>query len=287
MMAQAPTRDRGVPRALRNTIPRPLPRSKRGRISRTYNATAPRARRPSGTTRSFEPFPNIRATPSSYRTSWSASPTSSETRAPVAYANSSTARSRIEFAYATGARARGRVAPALQDVLKREPHQLGDACPGRVRELEHGPVADRERLVGIGCPEQALDLGDRQHRGETAPLAGTLEPLARVPRGPTLADEKAVVRPDRGDLAADGRGREAQVLEGIHELAQLDAGHVLGMVGALGRRVADEAPDVAHVVAHRVRARPRFEGEIVPELLQPERPLQLARRHNHRRTRAW
>src|SRR5205823_2768978 len=71
----------------------------------------------------------------------------------------------------------------------------------------------------------------------------------------------------------------------VHELAQLDAGHALGVVSALPRRIVDEAPHIAHVVAHRVRAGPSFEGEIVPELLQPERPLQLARRHNHRRTR--
>src|SRR5207249_5838264 len=34
MIDHAPTRDRGVPRALRNTSPRPLPLSRRGRISR-------------------------------------------------------------------------------------------------------------------------------------------------------------------------------------------------------------------------------------------------------------
>src|SRR5438477_499194 len=95
----------------------------------------------------------------------------------------------------------------VQHILEREPYQLGDARPGRVRELEDGPIADGERLVGVGRAQQTLDLRDRQDRGEPAPLTGTLQPLARVPRGLALAYEKAIVRPNRGDLAPNGRGR--------------------------------------------------------------------------------
>ena len=65
MIPHAPTRDNGVPRAFRNNTPLPLPRSSDGRTSRAYNATAPNARRPMGTTRSFAPLPNTRTNPSS------------------------------------------------------------------------------------------------------------------------------------------------------------------------------------------------------------------------------
>src|SRR2546426_3452587 len=46
-------------------------------------------------------------------------------------------------------------------------HQLGHAGAGRVREFEQRAVADRERLVGVGGGEQALDHGDRQDRKST------------------------------------------------------------------------------------------------------------------------
>src|SRR2546426_10256142 len=83
-------------------------------------------------------------------------------------------------------------------------HQLGHAGAGRVREFEQRAVADRERLVGVGGGEQALDLGDRQYRRQAAPLPRRLQALARIARGVALADQGAGVRGDRGDLTPGG-----------------------------------------------------------------------------------
>src|SRR3989442_4903394 len=171
----------------------------------------------------------------------------------------------------------------VQDVLQLQPHELGHTRASGIREFEQCAVADPERLVGIGRREQAFDLGDRQDGRQAAPLPWRLPTLARVARGMALADQIAVVRADRRDLAPNGRRGETQVFEGVHELAQQLAGHVLRAAGALGAGIAGEPPDVADVVRHGVRAVARFQGEKVAELLDAERRFG---RQIHRRTRA-
>src|SRR5206468_3476372 len=162
-------------------------------------------------------------------------------------------------------------------------HQLGHPRARGVRELEERSIADRERLVGVGCREQTLDLGDRQDGWQAAPLPRRLQALARIARGMTFPDQVAVVGADGRDLAPDGRRGEPQVLERIHELAQQPARHVLRAARPLRPGVAGEPPDVADVVRHGVGAVARFEGEEVAELLDAERRLG---RQIHRRTRA-
>ena len=58
----------------------------------------------------------------------------------------------------------------VQNVLQLQAHELGHPGARRVRKFKQRPVADRERLVRIGCREQAVDLGDRQDRRQAAPL---------------------------------------------------------------------------------------------------------------------
>src|SRR3989449_7744281 len=163
------------------------------------------------------------------------------------------------------------------------PHELGPPGAGRVREFEQRPATDRERVVGVGCREQALDLGERQDRRQAAPLTRRLQALARIARGVAFADQVAVVGADGRDLASDGGRGEPQVLECVHELAQQSARHVLGAARSLRPGVARQPPDVADVVGDGVSAVARFEGEVVAELLDPERRLG---RQIHRRTRA-
>src|SRR6266581_1648395 len=104
-----------------------FPLSRLGRISRAYNATAPNARRPTGTIRSFEPLPKMRASPSSYRTSCSLRPTNSDTRAPVAYANSSNAPSRIASGSSALGAASSRSISATDKTVGRRRHCRGDS----------------------------------------------------------------------------------------------------------------------------------------------------------------
>ena len=100
-----------------------------------------------------------------------------------------------------------------------------------------------------------------------------------------FADQETVVRADRRDLAPDrGRG-EAQVLEVVHELAQLCRGNGIGAAGALGAGVGDEAPDVAQVVTHGIRAVAGLEGEVIAELRHVKGAVAIVHGHSHRRTR--
>ena len=62
------------------------------------------------------------------------------------------------------------------------------------------------RFVDAGRGEQRLDLGHREGVGEDAAAAGRLEPVARVGLDPALAEQKAVVGADGGDLAPDRGG---------------------------------------------------------------------------------
>src|SRR5439155_3781799 len=65
-----------------------------GRERARYAPTAATPYRPSGTSRSFDPFPKTRTLPSSTSTSSTSSPLTSETRSPAPYIISRTARSR-------------------------------------------------------------------------------------------------------------------------------------------------------------------------------------------------
>jgi hypothetical protein len=80
---QAPTRDRGSPRALRSTRPLLFPRSSSGRMVWRYTETAPITVRPIGTSRSLLPFPNTRTRFSGSSRSVSPRVHSSDTRSPA------------------------------------------------------------------------------------------------------------------------------------------------------------------------------------------------------------
>ena len=158
----------------------------------------------------------------------------------------------------------------VEHVLHLQRHELRHAAPGRVRELEQRAVADREGLVGVGRCEQALHFSHGEHGRQGAPPLGRLEPLARVPRREPLLDEKLEIGADGRDLPVDRGGREAQVLECVHELAQLSGRERVGPGRAPGRAMRREAPHVAEVARDRVAAVPRLEGEVVPEAFEME-----------------
>ena len=157
-----------------------------------------------------------------------------------------------------------------EEVLQLHADQLRNARARRVREFQQRVIADTQRLVRIGGFEQLLHLGDAQDRRQGSPPFGRFDPLARIARGEALADEKPEVGADRGYLPSDRRGREAEVLEEVDELAQLCRRELLGGPHAPARGIHGEARDVAQIVLHRVTTVARLQREVVPEALELE-----------------
>ena len=174
----------------------------------------------------------------------------------------------------------------VEHVLDLQRYELGDPAPGRVRELEQRAVADREGLIGVGRGEQTLHFSQGEHGRQRTPPLGRLEPLARVPRREPFSHEKLEIGANGRDLAVDRGGREAQVLEGVHEFAQLGGRERVGPGRALCPGMRREAPDVAEVARDRVAAVPRLEGEIVPEAFEMEGAIEGVPSYSQRRTRA-
>ena len=163
----------------------------------------------------------------------------------------------------------------VHHVLQLDADDLRDPRPGGVRELEQRAIADAERRVGRGGAEQPVDLVGGEHRREGAPPLGRLEPLAGIAGRVALAHEKAKIGPDGRDLAVNRGRREAQVLQRVDELAQLDRGQRVGPLDPQPGGVARQAPHVAHIALDGMATRPRLEGQVVAELLQAKRPAQL------------
>src|SRR5690606_19198767 len=66
-----------------------------------------------------------------------------------------------------------------------------------------------------------LDLSWREHLGQRPPFARRLQFLARIDGDLALGQEEPVPGADSRDPAPDARWGEAEVLEVIHELAQV------------------------------------------------------------------
>src|SRR5690606_28757253 len=117
------------------------------------------------------------------------------------------------------------------------------------------------------------------------PRPGWLQALARVRQHDPLPEQEREVRPDGGEVAPDGRGLEALVLEVIDELPQIAGRHFAGATDPARREELGEARDVAAVRLQRARREAALEGEVVEELRDVERGAQpRCRRVFHHQT---
>src|ERR1041384_6180852 len=162
-----------------------------------------------------------------------------------------------------------------EQVVEREGAELGHPEARAVAQLEEGAVAPGERLIRPGRRQEGLPLRHGEHLGKGAPLLRRFQAVARVAREVGFSDQEPEVGVQRRDLAPDRGGCQAQVLEKVHEVAQVTWIHTSGAVHPPGLGELNEAVEVAEVVLHGMRAVARLQGEVVAEPLEKEGPLRL------------
>ena len=120
------------------------------------------------------------------------------------------------------------------------PDQLGDAQPGAVEHLEHGPVAAGHRLVADHRGEQAVDLVLGQRLGQALRAPGA-PPRRRPDRPPG-----ALRRPGTGSSARTAT-RATRLTDGRRPAPALQPGHVVVDVGSPA--ASSRAPSPARATA--------------------------------------
>src|SRR5205823_4723151 len=157
-----------------------------------------------------------------------------------------------------------------KQILQLHTDELRDAHAGGIRELQQRVIANGQRLIGIGRLEELLHLLDTQHGRQRAPALGRLDPLARVPREESLADQEFEIGPDRRDLSSNsGRGK-TDVLEKVDEVTQLFRRQLARRFGAPAPRIFCKSPDVAEIVIDGVAAVAGLERQVVAKALELE-----------------
>ena len=155
-------------------------------------------------------------------------------------------------------------------VRQPEPADFRDAQPGAIAQLQERAVPPPQRLVDGRRREQRLDLRHRQRVRKRAAEPGALQPVARILLDDPLAEQEPEVGADGGDVPANGRSAEAEVLQREDELPQ-DRPRQPCRAGEATRVGELRQPaEVAQVVLDGVRAVAGFQGEEVAEPLEPE-----------------
>src|SRR5438132_7170509 len=97
---------------------------------------------------------------------------------------------------------------------------LGDSQSRTVRQLEHGPVSECERLIKRRSGEKLFNLFNSEHFGKRAPALGGLEPFARVTHHVSFSDEKLEVGSHRRHVAPDRCRGKSEVFQVVHVFAK-------------------------------------------------------------------
>ena len=79
--------------------------------------------------------------------------------------------------------------------------ELGDAQPGGIKRLEHGPIAQPERSADVGRGQQRFDLSLAEHLGQTRRLAGQDDLERRVGDDATARVQMAIKAAQGRDVA--------------------------------------------------------------------------------------
>jgi hypothetical protein len=155
-------------------------------------------------------------------------------------------------------------------IANAERDPLRHAETGTIGHFEHRAIAKRKRLVERGGGQQALDLVNRQNLGQRAPPFRRFQAFTGVAHDVTFAEQKLEVRAHRRDVAADGGGGEAQILEVIDVLAQRARPDFAWRRSALYLLVGNEPLDVQLVRLACLYRRALLEGQEVVEPFNEE-----------------
>ena|SRR2546422_2569162 len=101
---------------------------------------------------------------------------------------------------------------------ERDPLRDSQSCA--VRQLEHRPVTERERLVKRWGGEKLFDLFYTEHFGKCAPPLRGLEPLTWVTHHVSFSDEKLEVRSHSRHVAPDRCCGKSEVFQVVHVFAK-------------------------------------------------------------------
>src|SRR5262245_18074986 len=151
-----------------------------------------------------------------------------------------------------------------------------------IGKLEQRAVPPGHGFVYRRRGQKALDFPDREHLREVPPSLGTLQPVARIVGDPALPEQESEISANCGDLPADSRGAQAEVLEQEDEIAEQRPGNLRRLRCALGGGEFRQPAYVTSIRLDCVRAVSRLECEVVAERLYLEDPVDAFEHRGHR-----
>ncbi len=153
------------------------------------------------------------------------------------------------------------------DVVQVQRHQLRHAQTRRVQQLQHRLVAQAGRRARIGHRQQALHFLHRQHLGQALLQFGRLEVDRRVLVNEAFAEQEVEKRPDRRQVARDGRRGLPLLLQVQEKAHNVRPRRLLDALDALFLQVRGKGRQILAVRDQRVGRQPPFDAEVVDELV--------------------
>jgi hypothetical protein len=147
--------------------------------------------------------------------------------------------------------------------------QLRHAQAGGVEELEHGAVAQPERIAGVGALDElhALRFGERAR--ELAVDLGGLEGAGEILGQDVALGEELQEAADGDDAPEDGGTREAGFARPVDVGDKRFAVDPLRPLDADPLVVGGEIGEVARVRGNAVRTQAALERDVVQEVVDP------------------
>jgi hypothetical protein len=155
------------------------------------------------------------------------------------------------------------------EVAQIQAHQLGQTQTGRIEQLDHGRVADPERVV-VHWLEQGAELIGVEGMRQGARALGRADTDGRIGQGLVLPHQPAVEPAQAGEFALEGLARDALTMApgGIAPdtglIEPLDRAH-LALV--LGGKPGRDLEQVVPIGAGRMLREPSLVRQVCDEAL--------------------